>query len=271
MLSLRFETETWLPRTLDEYLSLFAAARPDQRAGEATPSYLLSRDAAANIARLAPDARIIAILREPAAFLRSLHLQCVRNHAETEGDLGKALALEERRRQGEAIPPHAARPQELLYSEHVRYVEQLERYRAVFAPEQLLVLIYDDFRADNEGTVRRVMRFLDVDDSVEFDIAEANPTVGVRSVRMYEMVRSLYLGRGRVGGAAKAAIKTITPQRLRRDGMVALRRNVLYSSPPTTDERVMRELRVRFRGEVEALGEYLGRDLIALWGYDQLD
>jgi hypothetical protein len=31
----------------------------------------------------------------------------------------------------------------------------------------------------------------------------------------------------------------------------------------------MSELRVRFRGEVEALGEYLGRDLIALWGYDK--
>ena len=35
--------------------------------------------------------------------------------------------------------------------EHVRYVEQLRRYHAEFPPEQVLVLIYDDFRADNEG------------------------------------------------------------------------------------------------------------------------
>ena len=74
-LALRFEPTTPLPKTLDEYLSLFLAAEPDQRVGEATPSYLFSRAAAGNIADLQPDARIIAILREPASFLRSLHLQ----------------------------------------------------------------------------------------------------------------------------------------------------------------------------------------------------
>jgi hypothetical protein len=33
----------------------------------------------------------------------------------------------------------------------------------------------------------------------------------------------------------------------------------------------MRELRRRFKGEVEAISEYLGRDLITLWGYDRVD
>ena len=33
----------------------------------------------------------------------------------------------------------------------------------------------------------------------------------------------------------------------------------------------MRELRRRFKGEVVALSEYLGRDLVSLWGYDRLD
>src|SRR5271165_1057296 len=54
------------PRTLDDYLSLFAAARPEQRAGEASPQYLRSTVAASAIAAVQPDARIIAILREPA-------------------------------------------------------------------------------------------------------------------------------------------------------------------------------------------------------------
>ena len=30
----------------------------------------------------------------------------------------------------------------------------------------------------------------------------------------------------------------------------------------------MLELRRRFKPEVEATSEYLGRDLVALWGYD---
>ena len=98
------------PETLEEYQSLFDAAGPEQRIGEATPSYLISHDAAARIAELAPDARIIAILRDPATFLNSFHLQCLQNRTETEKDLRKALALEGERREGRSIPPHAARP-----------------------------------------------------------------------------------------------------------------------------------------------------------------
>ncbi len=58
-----------------EYVALFAGATPEQRVGEASALYLWSRTAAARIAQARPDARIIAILREPASFLRSLHLQ----------------------------------------------------------------------------------------------------------------------------------------------------------------------------------------------------
>ncbi len=32
----------------------------------------------------------------------------------------------------------------------------------------------------------------------------------------------------------------------------------------------MAELRRRYKPEVAALSEYLGRDLVALWGYDRL-
>ena len=107
-------------------------SEPDQLIGEATALYLWSQTAAARIAEVQPDARIIAILREPASFLRSLHLQFVQSDVETEGDLRKALALERERRQGKSIPRHTYWPDALLYSEHVRYVEQLRRYHEVF-------------------------------------------------------------------------------------------------------------------------------------------
>jgi Sulfotransferase family len=270
-LRVRFPLSDPLPTTLEEYLSLFTEARREQRVGEATPSYLMSRVAAGSIAEVQPKARIIAILREPASFLRSLHLQSVQNHAETETDLGKALALEPMRRQGKSIPPHTIRPQELLYSDHVRYVEQLRRYRAVFPPEQLLVLIYDDFRRDNEATVRQVLRFLEVDDTRPVEVMEANPTVRVGSQRLYEVVRSLYLGRGPAARVAKAGIKALTPRQFRLKALETTRRRVLYRKPGPADESLMLELRRRFEGEVVALSEYLGRDLVTLWGYDRLD
>ena len=55
-------------------------------------------------ARSSPGAKIIAILREPASFLRSFHLQMVSSGVESERDLAKALALEPERRRGRRIP-----------------------------------------------------------------------------------------------------------------------------------------------------------------------
>jgi hypothetical protein len=161
-------------------------------------------------------------------------------------------------------------PQMLMYSEHVRYVEQLRRYDAVFPREQMLVLIYDDFRADNEATVRRVLRFLEVDDSAPVQVVEANRSVRVRSVRLNELVRSLYYGRGPGWRALKRAVTATTPRRLRRGALTGVQRRFVYGGREA-DAELLAELRARFAPEVRALSDYLQRDLVSLWGYDRLD
>jgi hypothetical protein len=258
------------PRTLEEYLAWFEPAAPDQRAGEATALYLWSRTAAERIAQLRADARIIAILREPASFLRSLHLQLVQSHVETELDLRRALALEGERREGRAVPQNTYWPTTLLYSEHVRYAEQLQRYRDRFSDEQMLVLIYDDFRADNDATVRRVLRFLDVDDSIELRARDANATVQVRSRRLNEAMHAVATGSGPGSSALKSVVTALTSQRLRRSVLRRTQDRLLFSEPEPADEELMRSLRARFEPEVVALSELLGRDLVSLWGYDRL-
>jgi hypothetical protein len=261
---------TPLPDTLEDYLSLFACATATQRLGEASPSYLVSHVAAEEIAKLQPQARIIAILREPASFLRSLHLQFLQAHVETEADLRKAIALEGARGEGRHLPSRSHRSQMLQYSEHVRYVEQLRRYHAVFAPEQVLVLIYDDLRRDNETTMRKVLRFLEVDDAALIPIREVNPTVRVRSHRMHELVHTVSVGRDPMSRMLKRTVKALTPSGMSRGGAVALRDRLLFADPEPADERLMAELRSRYHDEVVALSEYLGRDLVRLWGYDSL-
>lgn len=258
-------------QTLEGYLALFASARPEQRVGEATPMYILSRTAADAIAAVQPAARIIVIFREPASFLRSLHLQFVQAHVETEKDLRTALALEEARRQGKNLPERLQRPQMLMYSDHVHYVEQLRRYHAVFPRDQVLVLIYEDFRENNDATVRTVLRFLDVDDTAPIEAIEANPSVHVRSVRLNHLVRGLYTGRGRAGHAVNAVVKALLPRRARHRALKTVNRRLLYEQPRPPDEELMRELRRRFKPEVERLSSYLDRDLVGLWGYDRLD
>ncbi len=259
-----------LPETLEEYLALFGSATPGQLVGEASTSYLWSQTAAARIAEVRPDARLIAILREPASFLRSLHLQLVQTHVESVRDLREAMALEAQRREGRKIPRRSHRPQLLQYADHVRYVEQLRRYDAVFPKEQMLVLIYDDFRRDNEGTVRTVLRFLGVDDAHPIEVLQANPSVALRSQQLDDMVHAVSVGRGPVSRLAGRAVKTLTPRGARQRLLRMTLQKVVHGSTPPPDERLMLELRRRFKGEVEALSEYLDRDLVSLWGYERL-
>jgi hypothetical protein len=256
------------PQTLEEYAALFAAAAPDQRAGEASPSYIRSQHAAARIAQLRPDARMIAILREPASFLHSLHMQMLQAQMETEKRLSRALELEESRRAARAAGDSSIE-EGVLYLEHVRYVEQLRRYHEAFGADQVLVIVYDDFRADNAGTVRRVLRFLEIEDDAPIEVLEAHPSVRVRSPRMHRLVRTVRMGAGPVDGAVNAAIKAVTSRRMRQRA-VALTRRAQLAKPTPPDEQLMRELRRRVKHEVVALSDYLDRDLVSLWGYDRL-
>ncbi len=261
------------PTTLEDYLALFADAPPGQRLGDASTLYLESPGAAQRIAEVAPAARIIAILREPVSFLRSLHMQAVHNYVETQKDFQKAIELEPLRRQGRRVPRFSQNPQRLLYSEHVRYAEHLARYRAAFPPEQMLVLIYDDFRSDNEATVRRVLRFLDVDDTLAIPPIRTKPLPAVRSHLVHQAARAIAISHRNPAAAGRASqlIYRLTPSRLNSDALQAAWRRAAYTSPREPDARFVLELRRRYKPEVVALSEYLGRDLVSEWDYDSLE
>lgn len=259
--------------SLEAYLDLFADASPQQVAGEASPTYLRSETAAVSIAEVAPAARIIAILREPASFLRSMHLQNVHTQLDDEKDFAKALSLEDERREGRQIPRGCSSPQALLYSEQVRYVEQLRRFEDVFGAQQMLVLIYDDFRRDNDATARTIMRFLGVDDTAAIDGVETRSVKAVRSQRLHGLRRAMWTAQHNPAAAGRGAriVNALVPGALRGAAGRGLWQRALYSDAPPADTQLMLELRRRFSAEVAALGEHLDRDLLGLWGYQRSD
>jgi hypothetical protein len=260
------------PQTLESYLALFAGADPGQLIGDTSPQYIRSPTAAARIAALQPGARIIAILREPASYLRSYHMEMVLNHVEPEKDLRKAIELEPGRRRAAAADGSFLPPQ-FLYSEHVRYVEQLRRFEAHFPREQVHLIVYDDFLRDNDGTVRAVQRFLGVDDTVPLQPVQTSPNEAVRSLRLHKLrgaVAAADAGAGSAGVVART-LSAITPRAVRSGALAGAVRRLAYAPPTPVDERFVRELRRRFKPEVVALSDYLDRDLVKLWGYDRLD
>jgi hypothetical protein len=258
------------PQTLDAYLSLFEAAGAAQRAGDGSTEYLRTPTTARRIAELCPDARIIAAFREPVSFLRSLHLQLLEVNLESESDFRRALELEQPRREGRHIPHNCPWPAALQYSQHVRYADQLREYHECFGPEHVQVIVYDDFRAENERVVREVLRFLDVEDSAKIEPSRANPTVRVRSRRAGALVGALSVGQSPLARAAGSVLKAVTSQRLRRRALGTVKGIALDANPGLPDNELVSELRSRFKREVVAISEYLERDLVSLWGYDEV-
>ncbi|HEY4997113.1 MAG TPA: sulfotransferase [Solirubrobacteraceae bacterium] len=255
------------PRTLEAYEALFAPAQPGQLMGDGSPQYLRSPQAPALIAEQRPDARIVAILREPVAYLHSFHTQSVQSTVETERDFARAIALEDARRAGHELPPGVENPAWLMYCEHARYLEHLRRYEAHFAPEQMLVLIYDDYRDDGAATLRRVLRFLGVDEDppIESVVTAREARQGVRSPTLHRFTRAMRMARNNPdrSNPMLSALARLAP-----GPAIETWRRLVYTQAPQPDAAFTAELRKQLKPEVTALSEHLGRDLVGLWGYE---
>lgn len=249
-------------RTDENYLKLFEET-PASYQMDGSTAYLYSQQAASEIRAFNPDAKIIVMLREPVDFLYTYHKQLLRNSCKFEDvtDFQTALSLESERRQGRKLPKGVFDKKFLWYSERVKYVEHLTRFEECFPPENILVIIYDDFRRDNAGVFQRVLRFLDLPEfNAEF--SQVNQQVNVRNRRLKQFLdRTLF--------PLKTRIKRYAPRSL----FVKLRsgyRSLVFKKGEIEklDDNVRQQLKKHYYSQVALLSEKLGRDLLSEWGYD---
>jgi hypothetical protein len=251
-----YETLTFV-RDRDEYLGLFAAARPDQIVGEGSTWYLYSKVAAAAIREANPAARIIAMLRHPVHMLHSLHGRRYFAGSEDIPRFEDALAAESDRRVGRRMPPRVRNPKALLYREVGRYGEQLERYFALFGRDQVHVVLFDDFLADTPGTYRLVLDFLNVDPAFVPTFRVINASVGRRSQRVHQLLLAPPVVR---------FARAVVPLSLRpRVGLLWDRISSRPERRAPLDPAVAASLRAELLPDIEQTGALIGRDLAALW------
>ncbi len=241
------------------YLAQFAAAEPGQKAGEASVWYLYSREAAREIHRFQPQAKIIVMLRNPIDMLPSLHAQLVKTGDEDVLDFREALALEPERRLGKRLPQTDAPGimESVLYREVASFSNQLERYFNVFGRERVHVILFDDFRRNVEAAYQSVLEFLEVDPSFR-------PPGGFRAVNTRKAPR--LTGVWRAIRFAPLPVKRLwraaLPHAWRGQILMLTGRIFIKDAPPQPlPPAVREELKVTFRPEVERLGTLLERDL----------
>ncbi len=125
------------------YRKLFENAASDQIIGEASPAYLYSPIAAERIAQDNPNAKIIAILRNPIEPAYSHFLDNVGNGWEPCTDFEQVIQAQ---RRGE----RARWWRKWDYLGHGFYAQQLMRYMTHFPPENMKIIRYEHFRDDPE-------------------------------------------------------------------------------------------------------------------------
>lgn len=133
------------PWTLDHYHATFRGP-PDTIWLDGSTTY--SRETtpagvgtAARIAAYNPDARIVYVVRHPLRRIESLWVQH-RSERYTRVPADFNVALRQ-------LPEH--------FVDGSNYELQLKFYAEVFAREQILVLFFDDFRVDPQGTLDRIL------------------------------------------------------------------------------------------------------------------
>lgn len=246
-------------KTLADYLDLFSAATSaHQQLGEASVYYLRSSVAIPGIREFNPEAKLIAMFRNPVDMVYSLHSQLLHVSEETVVDFETAWRLQERRARGLDLPARIRSPLLVQYFQIGQFGTQVQRMLSCFPREQVKLILYDDFATSPQRIYQEVIAFLEVpqDGRTEFPRINENKAARLPWLRRFyrkppsplrAAVRSL---KRAVGGETISAAKK---------KLVAL--NTVRERRPPLDPALRARLTEAFREEVEMLGRLMNRDL----------
>lgn len=236
----------------ETYHELFKGVSDEKAAGEASAVYLYSAKACNRIEHYVPEAKMIAILRDPAERAYSSFLHMVRDGREPLEDFGRALREEEARIRDNWGPIWH-------YKQAGFYCGQLKRYFETFDREQIRVYLYEDLKDDPGGTLKAIFQFLEVDDTFDPDVSGKYNAAGVPRNRSLHVLHGFLIK----SHPLKSALKPFVPRNLRRQAVRRLvngirNRNLVKPSfPPEIREQLVAD----YKQDVLKLEDLIQRDL----------
>ena len=145
------------------------------RIGEASHSYLTSPRSAKTLKLLFPEAKLIAVLRNPADRGFSLYHHLRRLGYENCASFEKALEAEDGRMNDQKfIDSCGENIWNVMYYRSGLYGEQIQRYLKYFDRNQLLVITFEQLVKESAVTLSKVCEFLGIDFEKCPDLPAAN-------------------------------------------------------------------------------------------------
>jgi hypothetical protein len=246
------------------YLSRhFAHHHAGHRAiGEGSVSYLYSPHAIERILAVNPDARFIAMLRNPLEMLPSYHLRMLFILCEDVEDFAAAWRLQDARARGEHVPRHCIDARLLLYREVARYAVQIERLYRVAGRERCHVVVFDDLARDPAAVYREVLKFIGVDDDGRTIFKRRFPSRIYRYRWLQELLYSVRSRRAHAVDTLQRMARVKKGPGRRKSLVKRLARwNRIERRPAPLDADMKATLRAALADDVATLSALLGRDL----------
>ncbi|MEQ8381958.1 MAG: sulfotransferase domain-containing protein [Coleofasciculus sp. A1-SPW-01] len=214
----------WGIPNLEAYGTLFEGVTDEIAIGEASTWYLYSKTASERIQYHLPEAKLIAILRNPVERAYSSWAFRVQCGWESITNFEQALQAEQSR-----ICDN--REWDFHYLQSGFYYTQIKRYFDLFPREQIKIYLHEDLKADPVGLLQDIFQFLNIDSNFVPDVSvKHNITSSPRNNYL-----KLFLARK---SRLKSIVKSIIPNKLRQNVVVQLRQyNRVKPSPLLPDIR----------------------------------
>ncbi len=234
-------------QAMEDYLALFSEASNEHTVlGEASVWYMYSSEAIKQLKEHAPDAKIIALVRNPVELVQSMHTQHLYSGWDTETDFVTAW-----RNQFTTDNPL------VRYGEIAKLGLQTERLLEHFPESQVKILVYEDFFKNIQQEYSKILEFLGLPDDQRTEFPRVNASKTVRSKGLENFIRhspkfveSMATGIKKVLGIERLNI-------MKRIGEFNQKR--IEKKP--VSEAVLQELKEYFVEDVNKLSALLKQDL----------
>jgi hypothetical protein len=236
---LRFFQDPGCLDKLDTYATFFDGNAPVR--GESSPiytSYPLVLGVPDRIRAAIPGVKLIYVVRDPVE-------RCISSYDESRAARKEFRAFEE-----------ATRDIDNPYNRYIaagKYATQLEQYMPFFSLSQLLVIDQSDLLARPHRTLRKVFRFLEVDE--EFVSPEFEKLHRTRASKRHWSAIGLSLRRSRLAHAARAL--PAGPRRVLFGSVRSL--STRRVEPSRMDPEVRERFRDAYREEADRLRRLTGQ------------
>lgn len=250
------ELENFAIKTPRDYLDLYRRGAKQKWRMDASTGYFQSSKALDLIRQSCPDARVVILMRNPVSRVGSAYnFLRMRGFDDAES---LAVALENELSRGPEDPRRFK-----SYLEPGFYARHLKRWLEAYGKERVEVLIFEEFVADTQEALKKILHFLDLE-SFTFDLdAHRNESARMTAPWMQRIHRLIYSGRHYDNPVRSLARSVFTPEYrnfLRND--VISRFVVSTGQKPAPMPQEWRlKLSEIYAEDIEELSRLLGRDL----------